>query len=480
MEKTNKRSFFKSKVFILIFAILFIAIIIFLAVDASKKRKIVSEWEDKIYPGVTMCDIDFGGKTREEAEAIIKNDITLGLANKIITIKVGDKAYQYKYSDFNTTIEYNESLDKAIKYGKNLDNEEQYNIIKSGDSYVIDIPVVYDKSKMEEIKEKVIQDSQVEAKNASISVKNGKIEIIPEVNGVIIDREKLQEALSNAFNSKKENENIDMEYTKKEAKVKKEDLSVIKPTPMATFQTNYASSSFERATNIEIATSLVNGTVLMPGEIFSYSETSQKGRGRYKDAPVYINNKVEMAEAGGICQVSTTLYRAVMKANIRSVERFNHSLPVGYAQKGLDATVAWGSLDYKFKNTYDFPIYIEGITQDRNVIFNIYGNPDALGGKTYDMQSEVVEEIQSPINYVDDSQLYEGTTEVISQGSAGCKVKAYQITYENGVEINREVVSTDTYAATPTYIKRGTKPKETINIELEDDKLDKNSEDKEE
>ena len=255
MEKTNKRSFFKSKVFILIFAILFIAIIIFLAVDASKKRKIVAEWEDKIYPGVTMCDIDFGGKTREEAEAIIKNDITLGLANKIITIKVGDKAYQYKYSDFNTTIEYNESLDKAIKYGKNLDNEEQYNIIKSGDSYVIDIPVVYDKSKMEEIKEKVIQDSQVEAKNASISVKNGKIEIIPEVNGVIIDREKLQEALSNAFNSKKENENIDMEYTKKEAKVKKEDLSAIKPTPMSTFQTNYASSSFERATNIEIATS---------------------------------------------------------------------------------------------------------------------------------------------------------------------------------------------------------------------------------
>ena len=128
MEKTNKRSFFKSKVFILIFAILFIAIIIFLAVDASKKRKIVAEWEDKIYPGVTMCDIDFGGKTREEAEAIIKNDITLGLANKIITIKVGDKAYQYKYSDFNTTIEYNESLDKAIKYGKNLDNEEQYNM----------------------------------------------------------------------------------------------------------------------------------------------------------------------------------------------------------------------------------------------------------------------------------------------------------------------------------------------------------------
>ena len=128
-------------------------------------------------------------------------------------------------------------------------------------------------------------------------------------------------------------------------------------------------------------------------------------------------------EAGGICQVSSALYRAVMRANIRSVERHNHMMPVGYAELGLDATVAWGYLDYKFKNTYDFPIYIEGIAGNGTVTFNIYGDPAALGGNTYELVSENL-----------------GTD---AQGNS--KAKSYQVTYKNGVEINREYIATDTY-----------------------------------
>jgi len=168
----------------------------------------------------------------------------------------------------------------------------------------------------------------------------------------------------------------------------------------------------------------VNGTLLMPGEAFSYDTASQKGRGKYTFAGGYVNNKVEQVEAGGICQVCTALYRTVMKANIRSVERHNHGLAVGYSEPGLDATVAWGYLDYKFKNTYDFPIYIEGIGSNGTVTFNIYGDPNALAGNTYELLSE---------NLGTDA---EGTT----------KAKSYQVTYKNGVEIKRELISTDSYA----------------------------------
>ena len=247
---------------------------------------------------------------------------------------------------------------------------------------------------------------------------------------------------------------MDVETTK--PRVTKEDLSKIKGL-MGTFSTNYATSAAGRSNNIEIATKVINGTVVMPGETFSFNDivgprTVERG---YQEAGTYVGNKVEPGIGGGICQVSTTLYRAAMKANLRSVERTNHSMVVGYAQPGLDATVSYGYLDYKFKNTYDFPIYIQGSTVGKVVTYNIYGDPSSLNGKTYDMANEILETIPPETKVVPDNTLPEGKEVSEGAGMTGYKARSYQITYENGVEVKRDVVSTDSYASVGIVVRKG-------------------------
>ncbi|MDZ4941438.1 VanW family protein, partial [Clostridium perfringens] len=133
----------------------------------------------------------------------------------------------------------------------------------------------------------------------------------------------------------------------------------------------YRDTGDGRVRNMQIAAETVNGTIVMPGEEFSYNAligdtTPDKG---YEKANTYVGNKIVPDYGGGICQVSTALYRAAMRANLRSTERANHSLTGSYSEPGLDATVAYGFVDYKFKNSYDFPIYIQGYVGGGSVSF---------------------------------------------------------------------------------------------------------------
>ncbi len=123
-----------------------------------------------------------------------------------------------------------------------------------------------------------------------------------------------------------------------------------------------------RVKNMQIATQIVNGTIVMPGEEFSYNEligdtTPDKG---YEKANTYVGNEIVPDYGGGICQISTTLYRAAMRANLRSTERMNHSLTVSYSEPGLDATVANGVIDYKFKKLIRLPSLYSRICRWRN------------------------------------------------------------------------------------------------------------------
>ncbi len=182
--------------------------------------------------------------------------------------------------------------------------------------------------------------------------------------------------------------------------------------------------------------------------------TADKG---YQPGGVYVGNKVEIGYGGGICQVSSTLHNAVLDSGILPDQRLNHNMAVGYVPLGLDATIAYGGIDYVFTNPYKYPIYIEGYTGGGNVTFNIYSNSAAKGGKTYSFSSETYETIPVTVKYEDDPTLPIGTEKVTQNGSQGYKVKAYRTTYENGNVVSTDLMNTDTYVPLPKIIKRGTK-----------------------
>lgn len=448
----------KSKYFI-ISGIIVLIIGAYLAYTASLSKQ-VKAWDNKTYPGVTVKGVDLGGKTKEEVAQILNEKFSSQLSEKAINITVENKKLSYKYGDLNAKYNIDEVAEEAVLYGKDTSAYNKNKLIKnkSKETHEIQMSLVYDETQIGNIEKDIKKAVDISPVNATISKSGDSFNISSDKVGYTLDSTDLDAKMKEALNGNL-GESTDLTFNLKEvqAKVKKSDLAKINGK-MSTFSTQYKSSTEDRSYNIEFVTSLLNGTVLMPGEEFSYGELSQRGKGKYKIGTMYVNNKVVPAEAGGVCQVSSTLYNAAMQANIRSTERRNHSLPVGYVAPGLDATMAWGGVDYKFKNPYDFPIYIEGYTQNKVVTINIYGRPSALDGKTYKLVSEDLGTIPQTIKYKDDASLPKGTEVVEVKGAAGRKARAYLVTYKDGKQINKELISTDTYAPQQKVIRRGTGP----------------------
>ena len=236
------------------------------------------------------------------------------------------------------------------------------------------------------------------------------------------------------------------------------------PDLLASYSTSYATSSANRCTNVELATKSINGYVLMPGETFSYNDTvGQRNAARgYKEAGVYLNGEVTTGLGGGICQVSSTLYNAVLLSNLEIVERTNHTFKPSYVPAGQDATVSWGAPDFKFKNNRNYPIKISATTSGKNIYFNIYG---LKTDDDYEVKivSNQVGTVPFTTSYQNDSSLPSGTQKVIQGGSNGCKTETYKILYKNGTEVSRTRINADTYKAHNQVISVGTAQSQNTN-----------------
>lgn len=228
------------------------------------------------------------------------------------------------------------------------------------------------------------------------------------------------------------------------------------PDLLASFSTSYASSNSNRSTNIALAASKIDGTVLMPGEEFSFNNvvgkrTAQAG---FKTATVYSNGQVTTDVGGGICQVSSTLYNAVLRANLDITYRTNHTFTVGYVPIGLDATVSWGSPDFKFKNSRSYPIKISATTSNKKLYIKIYGLKEEVEYEV-ELISYKTGTVPYSTVYTTDSSLPKGKTKVIQSGSNGAKSVAYKVLKLDGKEVSRTLLSKDTYSPHNQIIARG-------------------------
>lgn len=228
------------------------------------------------------------------------------------------------------------------------------------------------------------------------------------------------------------------------------------PDLLATYSTTFSTKNTNRSTNIRLATQKINGVVLMPGETFSYNQVVGKRTtaNGFKVAAVYSNGEVSEGVGGGICQVSSTLYNAVLFSNLEVTERRNHTFHTGYVPAGQDATVSWGAPDFKFKNNRNYPIRIVATVSGGKITTKIYGLKQA-DDYTVKISSSIVGSIPYKTTYKTDSSLGAGNTKVIQKGSNGLKSVTYKILYQNGKEVSREVISRDTYQPHNQIIARG-------------------------
>lgn len=220
------------------------------------------------------------------------------------------------------------------------------------------------------------------------------------------------------------------------------------PDLLSQFSTSFTSSGYNRSNNIILSSAKLNGLVLMPGEEFSYNQAvgqRTKAAG-FRKAGAYSNGKVVQEVGGGICQVSSTLYNAVLYANLEIVERTNHYFNPGYVKAGLDATVSWGGPDFRFRNNRNYPIRIVTDTSGKKLKVYIYGlktDDDC----TVVLDPRYISSVPYKTTYQNDASLATGETRVISSGSNGCKTATYKYVYDkNGTLISSECISRDTYS----------------------------------
>lgn len=231
---------------------------------------------------------------------------------------------------------------------------------------------------------------------------------------------------------------------------------------LATYSTNFSSSASNRADNITLAASKINNVILMPGETFSFNDAlgERTIANGYKVAHAYAAGKVVDQVGGGICQVSSTLYNTVLLSNLMIVERRSHQMTVSYVPLGRDATVDWGTQDFKFNNNTYYPVKITAYTSGKNLYISITGTKPDKSLKV-DIETEILSTIEPPVKTEEDPTMYVGETKVTQNGSKGYVVDAYRVVYSDGQEISREKLKRSTYNATSTITKVGTMQKAT-------------------
>ena len=446
----------KKKAVIILGVLVLLGTITFTSYSYAK----VKQWDSLILPTVKIENEDLTGKTKKEAQEIIKDKYSSQVLKKKINIVTDDKKYTLDYSMLDAKYNINEAIEEAISYGKDMNMFQKYKAIKNPTLKQINLKFEYNDKIVDQVLEQIAKDTNKKPVNATITmVSSGRFNVTNDATGKQLETDKLKSDIKNKINGALSEEVINITAPVKEVKpeISAATLNAIN-TRISSFSTNFASSAEGRAANIGLSTKSINGTLLMPGDVFSFNgvvgeRTAEKG---YQSAGIIVGDKLEQGLGGGICQVSSTLYNAMLGTGIVSVERIHHTFPSSYVPIGQDATVDYGNLDYKFKNTFKYPIYIEGFISNRNLYFNIYSN-STLTNRTYEIVNEILEVTQPKTEIIQDPTKYEDEKEIVKKAYTGYKVKVTRKTYENGKLIDTQIINNDTYNVINGIIKVGTK-----------------------
>lgn len=294
------------------------------------------------------------------------------------------------------------------------------------------------------------------AQNAYYKKENGNVVVVDDIPQIIVDKSELKKAF--ASDDAVFRVPVRLERAEKTAQDLK---AMLFRDKLSSFSSGFASSSAARATNVTLAASRINGYILMPGEVFSYDSTigRRTAANGYKEAGVYIGNKVESGIGGGICQTSSTLYSAALYANLEIVQRTSHSLPVSYVPAGQDATIAEGYIDLKLKNNTEYPVKIVASVSGRTVTCSILGVK--VPNQTVEIVNTKTGTLSPKVTKTFSSAIPQGFKKVITHGAPGYTTSSKRIVRVNGEVVKTEKLTNSVYNATNTEIEINPADKDT-------------------
>lgn len=427
---------------------------------------------ETILKGVSIDKLDVSGMTREEALAALES-YEKNLGGQSIKLGIGDNVIEAKLSDLGVTFDNEDLVDEAIGVGRagNIVKryKDQKDLQHSGKTFPLSWQTNEDTVRT--YVENNCTKYDKKAQNASLTRENGAFNFVAGTEGLELNVDSAVRTISDYLENSWTSDNtavLNLETQITEPEGSAEELANIKDL-LGSFTTSFSTSGSNRCKNVSSGASHINGTVLYPGEEFSAYETVSpftEANG-YAMAGSYLNGEVVDSMGGGICQVSTTLYNAVLRAELNVTERSPHSMTVHYVDLSEDAAIAGTYKDFKFVNSTEYPIYIEGYTtSDKKITFNIYGKETRDKNRTISFESQMVSETPATTILQEDAGQGIGYKAVSSKGSSGYVAELYKIVKVNGVETDRIKVNKSTYKGTNRVVTYGTAGDPTLSENL--------------
>ncbi|NLK97164.1 MAG: vanomycin resistance protein VanB [Epulopiscium sp.] len=420
-------------------------------------RKVVCSYKDTICQGIWIENISVGGLTKEEAKEKLIKEVQKNEYNKKIVLFYEDKKWILPYNKWDGNYDYDEILHKAFSIGHTGSLIERYKDIRFNKNRLLFLSYTFDEETVYNQIEALAKEINKEPRNAILKRQNDRFQIENEVLGIEMDVESTAKKVIRLISEKREGV-VEVIVNKTDPIYTKEILSKVKDL-VGSFSTEFDLNNTERVNNLTVAAQKLNGQVINVDEVFSLNKvispfTVEEG---YTEAPAIVNGELVPDIGGGVCQIASTLYNAVLFADLEILERTNHSLPVSYVELGRDATIAGDQIDFKFKNTTSFPIYIESYVRGNKVYVNLYGCKEEESPYTIEFESVVVETTPPPEDkIVYDSTLEKGKEMVTVKPSEGKKVELYKKIYDNGQLISKTLVNTSYYRPRGAEIHIGT------------------------
>ena len=421
-----------------------------------------AEDQETIKPGIFAGEIELSGMTGEQAQAAIEEYVDSLRNTQIVLQYAPGMEITVTAGDLGIAWANTEIVTEALEIGTRGNVIERYKILKDleHENKIYPVELTFDVQVISDVLTGKCAGYDQEAIDYGLVRENGEFRIVEGQKGYFLDVETSIDLINDYLTVEWDGGecSITLDVVVEEPKGSMEELAQVKDV-LGSFTTSFKSSNSSRSANVENGCALINGTLLYPGEEFStYAAVSpfSEANGYYM-AGSYINGKVVDSLGGGICQVSTTLYNAVLRAELEVTERHNHSMVVSYVPRSADAAIAESSgKDFCFRNDLDYPIYIEGYIDKKEITFNIYGKETRDPGREVIFESEELE-----VNVPPGDQIYADATKpigyiVTESAHIGYKARLWKIVKEDGKEVSRTQVNSSSYKMVPRSATVGT------------------------
>ncbi len=426
--------------------------------------------EGKIATGVYAGEVNLSGLGEEAANQAVAAYFE-EMAQETLTLTVGEKSQEVALADLGLAWNNEDVIDEAMALGKSGNPIRRYKELKDLEFSNKIFPLLYtaDRSLVETvIAEKSAKFNQ-NAVNLGLKRENGEFVIVEGQDGIVVSEQASADEVMNYIENGFEGENKSVELITEIEKPRgsAEELAKVQDV-LGSFSTNYSTSASGRKKNVANGAKLINGTVIYPGETFStyeYVNPFTEANG-YAMAGSYLNGKTVDSLGGGICQVSSTLYNAVLLAELEIVERSPHSMMVGYVQASADAAIAGTYKDFKFKNDSDAPIYIEGSANGSRISFTIYGQETRPANRTVTYTNKVLSSTPATTVLVADGAQGIGYRQVES-GHNGCVAELYKNVYIDGVLESSTKVNKSSYMVSNRTVIYGVNGDPNVSAQLQ-------------